>query len=116
MEKVEFPFDTEEFFNKCVKHKVFPKNDFKKQAVLIRLLDEFEDSKKYSEQEVGEKIRKYFGDFTLIRRELINFGYMQRNSVTGEYWVVKRVLTKEDVRNNTLLRRHAEPFKILEED
>ncbi|MBW2970376.1 DUF2087 domain-containing protein [Candidatus Woesearchaeota archaeon] len=116
MEKVQFPFDTEEFFQKCVKHNNFPKNDFLKQAVLIHLVKEFEDNKKYKEQEVNEKIKKYFEDYTLLRRELINFGYMQRNSETAEYWVVKRELTKDDIRNNTILRRHAKPYKILEED
>lgn len=115
MKQVKFPFDTEELFEKCIKNKVFPKNDFKKQAVLIRLLDNFEDGKKYSEQEVNDKIKEYFDDFTLIRRELINFGYMQRNNVIGEYWVVKRILTKEDIQNNTILRKHAEPFVDLTE-
>ena len=114
MEQIPFPFDTEELFDKCVKNKVFPKNDFKKQAVLLKLLDEFEDNKKYSEQEVGEIIKKYFDDFTTIRRELINFGYMQRNNVTGEYWVVKRILTKEDIQKNTILRKHAEAFMDLD--
>ena len=109
MDKVEFPFDTEAFFQKCVKHKNFPRNDFEKQAILLRLLKDFED-RKYTEQEVNEIIKKYFEDYTLLRRELINFGYVQRNPLTAEYWVVKRELTKEDIRKNTILRRHAEAF------
>jgi len=115
MDKVEFPFDTEAFFQKCVKNKNFPRNDFEKQAILLRLLKDFED-RKYSEQEVNEAIKKYFEDYTLLRRELINFGYMQRNPLTAEYWVVKRELTKEDIRKNTILRRHSKPYKVLEED
>ena len=115
MQEIKFPFDIEEFFKKCVKHKNFPRNDFEKQAVLLVLLKEFEDNRKYKEQEVNEIIKKYFDDYTLLRRELINFGYMQRNSITGEYWVVKRILTKEDVRKNTLLRRHAEAYKVLDD-
>ena len=116
MEKVIFPFDTEAFFQKCVKHNNIPRNDFLKQAILLRLLDDFEDKKIYKEEEVNESIRKHFEDYTTLRRELINFGYMQRNPTTAEYWVVKRTLTKEDIRNNTLLRRHAKAYKILEED
>jgi len=116
MEEVEFPFDTEQFFEKCVKNKHFPKNDFEKQAILLRIIEDFEDNQKYTEQEVNEKIKKYFDDTSLLRRELINFGYMQRNPYTSEYWVVKRTLTKEDIKKNTLLRRHAKAFKILEED
>ena len=76
MEKIEFPFDTELRSIKFVKHKWHSKkNDFEKQAILIKLLDDFEDGKKYMEQEVNEKLKKHFSseDYTLLRRELINF-------------------------------------------
>jgi len=116
MENVRFPFDIDEFFEKCVRNKNIPSNDFEKQAILLKLLDEFEDDVIYTEQEVNEKIRKYFDDCALLRRELINFGYMQRDPHKGTYWVVKRMLTREDIRKNTILRRHAKSFKILEEE
>jgi hypothetical protein len=116
MKKIEFPLDVEKFFQKCVKDGNFPKNDFEKQAVLLRIVSDFEDGKRYPEPEVNEIITRYFEDFALFRRELINYGYMQRDPGSGEYWVVKRELTEDDVRNNTLLRRHAKPFKVLEED
>jgi len=115
MEEVKFPFDVDEFFEKCVKNNHIPKNDFEKQAVLLKLLDEFEDNKIYTEEEVNIKIKKHFGDYSTLRRELVNFGYMQRDPYKGEYKVVKRTLTKEDIRKNTLLLKHAEPFKVLEE-
>jgi len=107
--QVEFPFDIEDFFKKCVKNKIFPKNDFKKQAILVVLIREFED-RTYLEKEVNEIIKKYFEDFSLLRRELVNFGYMKRNPLTTEYWVVKRNLTMEDIENNTLLKRHAKEY------
>ena|SRR3989344_8861972 len=116
MEQITFPFDTDALFKKAVKSQNLPRNDFQKQAILLRILADFEDKRIYSEQEVNEIIKKYFEDFTTLRRELINFGYMQRKPLTGEYWVVKRIFTKEDVRKNTILRRHAQPYKILEED
>ena len=115
MEKVEFPFDVKKLWDKCVRNQIVPKNDFEKQAVLTRIIKDFEFDKIYLEEEVNKKIKKYFEDFTFIRRELINFGYMQRNPRTGEYWVVKKELTKEDIRNNTRLRRHTKPFRILED-
>nr|MBI4157084.1 DUF2087 domain-containing protein [Candidatus Woesearchaeota archaeon] len=67
----------------------------------------------YTEEEVNNKIRRHFNEDTLLRRELINFGYMQRDPLKGEYWVVKRNLTKEDIEKNTLLKRHAKAYKIL---
>jgi len=116
MKTITFPFDIDEFFRKCVRHKNLPKNDFEKQAVLIKIVEDFEDNRRYSEPEVNERIKKHFEDFASIRRELINFGYMQRDPYKGEYWVVKRDLTQDDIRNNTLLRQHAKAFKVLEED
>ena len=115
MKEVKFPFDAERCFEKCVKHKNIPRNDFEKQAILIRLIKEFQDNKKYSEQEVNSIIKKYFDDYATVRRELINFGYIQRDINKGEYWVVKRKLTAEDIKNNILLRRYAKSYGILEE-
>ncbi len=110
MSSIQFPFDIEKFFERCVKSKTIPKNDFEKQAVLLCLLKEFENDKQYAEQEVNEKLKKHFDDFTLLRRELVNFSYMQRNPYTGEYWVVRRTLTLEALEKNTLLKRHAKAF------
>lgn len=115
-EKVKFPFDAEAFFKKCVKHDNIPSNDFLKQVILLKLLEEFNEDRIYSEEEVNEKIKKYFSDFVWLRRELINFGYMKRDTLKAEYQVVKRELTKEYIRKNTLLRRHAKDYKVLDED
>ncbi|HLC32615.1 MAG TPA: DUF2087 domain-containing protein [Candidatus Nanoarchaeia archaeon] len=110
MTQITFPFDTEKLWEKFVKHHVFPKKDFQKQAILLRLLEEFEDKRIYAENEVNEKLAKHFEDYTFLRRELINFGYMQRNPNTAEYWVVKRTFTHADIEKNPLLKRHAEPY------
>jgi hypothetical protein len=101
MNKIELPFDVEKVFEKYIRHKTIPKNDLEKQAILIRLIREFEDQRIYSEQEVNEILKKHFDDYALLRREMINFGYMQRNPKRAEYWVAKRELTKEDIKNNT---------------
>ncbi|MBU0979711.1 MAG: DUF2087 domain-containing protein [Nanoarchaeota archaeon] len=106
MTDIRFPFDVEKLFQKCKENDSLPRNDFKKQAVLLRLLDDFKD-RIYSEEEIGGIIREHFSDAVLIRREFVNFGYMRRDPRAGEYQVVKRALTEEDIKNNTLLRRHA---------
>ena len=112
MDEVAFPFDKENFFLRCVKHKNIPKNNFEKQVLLLRLVNDFEDGKLYSEQEVNKIIEKYFEDYTTLRREFVNFRYMQRNPSTGEYWVVKRILTLQDIRKNGVLRKDAKPYGI----
>ena len=106
---IDFPFDIDEFFETCVNNKSFPKNDFKKQAVLLVLIRSFED-RKYIEQEVNEIIKKHFEDYVLIRRELINFSYMDRDPYKGEYWVVKRELSLDDIKNNERLAKHAKDY------
>ncbi len=116
MESIQFPFDTEVLFQRFCKSHRFPSNDFEKQAILIHLLEDFKDAVVYTEEEVSQIIEKYFSDSTLIRREFINFGYMQRDPYKGTYWVMKRTLTEEDIRKNTFLRAHAKPFKVLKED
>ncbi|MFH1209940.1 MAG: DUF2087 domain-containing protein [archaeon] len=60
-------------------------------------------------------MKKHFRDFTLIRRELINFGYMQRDSYKGEYKVIKKELFREDYLKITSLKRHAIELGVLKE-
>lgn len=43
MKAIKFPFDVDKFFKKSIKHQNIPKNDFKKQAILISLIKEFKD-------------------------------------------------------------------------
>ncbi|MBI4146365.1 DUF2087 domain-containing protein [Candidatus Woesearchaeota archaeon] len=74
MDKVNFPADFDKLFDKTVNSQSLPRNDFQKQPVLLRLLEGFED-RIYSEQEVNEAIKKFFDDFTTIRRELIFWLY-----------------------------------------
>jgi hypothetical protein len=102
-----------EYLEKCLKNRQFPSNDFLKQIILKRIMQDFNNNQIYSEKEVDQIIKKYFDDYTLIRRELINFGYMQRDPIKMEYKVVKKELSKEDYENNTLLKRHAKDIEII---
>lgn len=114
--EIKFPFDIDELFNKCSKNDNFPKNDFEKQAILLKLLKEFKDNNKYSEIEVNNIIKKYFSDYATLRRELVNYGYMQKDNLKSEYWVVKRTLTEEDIQKNIRLKNHAKSYNILNEE
>lgn len=107
-----FPFDVEKFFNDCVKQKNFPKNNFQKQVILLTIVRDFKDKKTYSEEQVNEIIKKYFEDYVLIRRELINFGYMMRNPENSNYWVVRNTFTKEDIKNNSFIKKDAKKFNL----
>lgn len=113
MEEIKFNLDESKFFEKCVKNQNLPKNDALKQIILKRIMEEFNE-KNYSEDKVNDIIKKYFEDFALIRRELINFGYMQRDPIKSEYKVIKKELTKSDFLKITRLKRHAVELGILD--
>lgn len=108
----EFPFDANRMAQKRLTLRSLPKNDLEKQAVLLQVLDEFVDNKTYDESEVNETLSKLFDDVALIRRELINFSYMQRDPRKGTYWVAKRTITVDEIRNNTRLYQHAQSYGI----
>ena len=110
-----FSVDEEKFFSKCVKHQNLPKNDALKQILLKRVMQEFDAGRAYSEIEVNDTIKKYFQDYTSLRRELLNFDYMQREPSTGEWTVVKKELEQEDYLSITRLRRHTKDLGVFKE-
>jgi len=75
-----------------------PKEDLEKQKLLKKIAAKFIENKKYSEDEVN-RIIKSFGvdDHVIIRRELVNFNYLGKNSYKGEYWLKKKELSKEEL-------------------
>ena len=77
---------------------ILPRDDVKKQAVLSPIADKFEPGRVYNEQEVNEIIKSFdVEDHVLFRRELINFGYLQRDPYKGEYLLKKKILDDEEL-------------------
>ena len=101
------------FFKKCIKNQNFPRNDALKQIILKNIMKNFELNKIYTEQEVNEIIKIFFKDYSLIRRELVNFGYMQRDPFKQKYSVIKKKLSKEDYLKISSLKRHAKDLGII---
>lgn len=112
--EISFNVGEEKFFSKCMKSQNLPKNDALKQVILKRLMQDFDEGRVYSEIEVNDTIKKYFQDYTLLRRELLDFGYMRREPLTGEWAVVKKELEKEDYLSNRRLKRHAKDLGIVQ--
>ena len=76
---------------------MLPKDDLAKQAVLSRIAQAFED-RIYPEIEVNELIRRLDDDdHVLIRRELVNFGYLSKDASAGTYRIAKRTLSGEEL-------------------
>jgi len=104
--------DEKEFFEDCVKKQIFPKNDREKQTILKIIMRKFHEDKKYFEQEVNELIKEFYEDYTTIRREFINFGYMQRDPCKGEYRVLKKELSGEELDKIGKLQKRIEKHNL----
>lgn len=74
-------------------------------------MKDFNENKSYTEEEVGSVIRKHFDDWALIRRELVNFGYMSRDSYKNEYRVLKKELSKDDLERLKKLNKKLSKLK-----
>jgi hypothetical protein len=76
-----------------------PSQNSKKLSVIAYLASKFEDHRTYSEKEVNEIINAWhtFGDYFILRRLLIDYGYMERKTNGSEYWRAER--TEEGYEN-----------------
>lgn len=65
-----------------------PKKKVTRYAVLGYMAEKFESGRDYSEQEVNDICDRWhtFGDYFLLRRELIDSGLMCRERNGSRYW------------------------------
>ncbi|MGS0971838.1 MAG: DUF2087 domain-containing protein [Candidatus Izemoplasmataceae bacterium] len=55
----------------------------KKRLILLdQIIQDFEENKIYTEQEVNDIVIKYHEDYCLLRRELVDFRYLKRTKNT----------------------------------
>ena len=57
-------------------------------VVLRKVVTLFEAGEKYSEKEVNAIIEGIFEDYAILRRNLIEHGFMKRKADGSEYWIV----------------------------
>lgn len=68
--------------------KTIPSQRKKLEAVLRHVVKAFDMGKRYNEKRVNEILAKYHEDTATLRRELIGYKLMERESGGGEYWRV----------------------------
>lgn len=70
---------------------VWPKKQADKVIVLEYLATKFDNQRKYTEKEVNEVLNQWhtFQDWPLLRRELVDRGYLSRDRAGSEYRVVR---------------------------
>lgn len=77
---------------------ILPFDDVEKQEVLSEIMKKFDEGKNYTEIEVYGILKNLgIGDFALFARELVNFGYFNKDSYKSIYWVRKKKLSNEEI-------------------
>lgn len=56
-------------------------------VILLELLAAFDADRAYSEKDVNSILSTFHPDFARLRRELVDYRYLERNAHTGQYWV-----------------------------
>ena len=65
----------------------FPAREKKKVVVLAKIAEQFTLGEKYSEKEVNQILKPIYEDHVLIRRYMIEYGFMDRTKDGSAYWL-----------------------------
>ncbi len=65
----------------------FPTKEKKRIAILRHILNRFDRSRVYTEKEVNSILVDVYHDYVLLRRCLIDYGFMERLDDASKYWV-----------------------------
>ena len=80
-----------QFLDSSGKITQLPQKQRAKRALLEYLAEKFEPSRIYSEREVNDICSQWhtFGDYFLMRRELVDYGLLCRERDGSHYWRVR---------------------------
>ena len=67
----------------------FPAQRKKFEVILRYVIQAFEPSKRYSEKQVNEILKKFSDDTATLRRGFIDYKMMERESGGGQYWLAE---------------------------
>ncbi len=76
----------EQFFNPDGTLSSIPARSSKKLELLNRLAQEFTVGVTYTERQINEILARFHEDTAALRRHMIEFGVMERNT-KSEYWL-----------------------------
>lgn len=65
----------------------FPLKEKKRVAILRHLIKSFAANKTYTEKEVNAILKPFYHDYVLLRRNLIEYGFMDRVQDGSSYWL-----------------------------
>ena len=67
----------------------FPAQQKKEVAILRYVVESFQPGRRYSEKEVNEVLTRFNDDTARLRRNLVEYGFMDREGGGGSYWLVE---------------------------
>jgi len=67
--------------------KSFPSKEKKKIILLREIAKNFKAGKSYNEKEINRVLKRIYDDYALIRRYLIQYGFLDRKNDGSGYWV-----------------------------
>ena len=67
--------------------KTFPSKEKKKIIVLREIAKNFKEGRAYNEKEVNRILKRVYEDYALIRRYLIQYGFLDRKNDGSGYWL-----------------------------
>lgn len=65
----------------------FPMKEKRRLVVLRHIINYFEPNRIYTEQEINAVLKKFYDDYVLLRRNLIEYGFMERKQDGSAYWL-----------------------------
>lgn len=65
----------------------YPLKEKKRLVILRHLIKNFEAGRTYTEKEVYAVLKQYYKDYALLRRNLIDYGFLDRIPDGSAYWV-----------------------------
>lgn len=84
----------------------FPIKESKRKALLPRFANLFEPNREYSEKEVKVIIKNIYEDDAMIRRYLVDYGYLKRSNDGSKYYRNNEVLEMKKIDRKELINEY----------
>lgn len=67
--------------------KTFSKKEKKKVIILTKIAEQLKQGKHYTEKELNQILKEIYDDYAVIRRYLVEYGFVERTKDGKEYWL-----------------------------
>ncbi|MFE8698336.1 DUF2087 domain-containing protein [Cytobacillus sp. FJAT-53684] len=90
----------------------FPTKEKQRLVVLRAITNRFESEKVYGEKEVNQLLNAVYDDYALVRRYLIEYGFLDREADGSQYWLKKTIGGKEKMDRKKELKQQYKEITI----